>query len=370
MLLRCLLAIPLLTAILGIAGPDRDTPEAVPLEARVAWLKKHVAPVRSIDPADEDFTDLESIRAAAGDARIVFLGEEWHGSGATFRARSRVIKFLHERCGFDVPAFESGLYDCRKTWELLREGKMPARDAVAQGIFSTWTGTEECRPFFEYLGRQARQPRPLEVCGFDCQFTGVASRRFLPVELTALFDKLPQGSLTPQQRAAVLQAFAKLARVGTGVEKEENEALAACRKALADAVPSQALPAAELAFWRQFVESSLAMVEVESAAKSGIKTERNHLRLRDEQMAQILSGWRTRPIPAQDPRLGGDVSPDAQSGNHRHGRRARPVAGGAQDRPLLSARQDPHHGQRGPGRNSEGKPTACSSRPRKENSRA
>jgi erythromycin esterase-like protein len=68
-------------------------------------------------------------------ARIVFLGEEWHGSGATFQARNRVIRFLHERCGFNLLAFEGGLYDCRQAWEFLKEGKMPALDAASYGIF-------------------------------------------------------------------------------------------------------------------------------------------------------------------------------------------------------------------------------------------
>ena len=116
--------------------------------------------------------------ATIGEARIVFLSEELHGVGATFHARTRLIKFLHQQCGFDVLAFESGLYDCRKVWQLLREGKMPAREAISQGVFDIWASTEELQPMFQYLARQARQGRPLEVCGFDCQFT--AGRGALP----------------------------------------------------------------------------------------------------------------------------------------------------------------------------------------------
>jgi erythromycin esterase len=272
----------------GTTARAEDQPGNSEEGARVAWLKKHVAPLRSIDPGDEDFSDLEPVRKAIGDARIVFLSEELHGTGATFHARTRLIKFLHQRCGFDVLAFESGLYDCRKVWELLREGKMPALDAANQGIFRTWTGTEECRPVFEYLGKQARQARPLEVCGFDCQFTGPASRRFLPEELTAFLKKLPPDSLTPEQRETVVQGFKQLAKPKTGIGQREKEALAACRKALADSEPSESLPAAELAFWGQFLDSSIAMVEVEAAYKAGIKTEGNHLNLRDVQMAKNL----------------------------------------------------------------------------------
>src|SRR5262249_39955522 len=148
----------LVLAISGMAWGGEGQPGKDEETARVAWLKKHLAPIRTIDPADEDFSDLEPIRKAIGEARIVFLSEELHGVGATFQSRTRLIKFLHRKCGFDVLAFESGLYDCRKVWELLREGKMPARDAVSQGIFGIWTGTEELQPMFAYLGKQARQP--------------------------------------------------------------------------------------------------------------------------------------------------------------------------------------------------------------------
>src|SRR5260370_1064257 len=74
---------------------------------RIAWLKSHAAALRSIDPSDSDFSDLEPIRSAIGEARIVMLGEQTHGDGVTFHAKTRLIRFLHEQCGFDVLAFES-----------------------------------------------------------------------------------------------------------------------------------------------------------------------------------------------------------------------------------------------------------------------
>jgi erythromycin esterase len=283
--------LPVVMVSVGLGPVDEARPPSI--ESRVAWLKQHVARIRTIDSSDDDFSDLEALRQAVGGARVVFLSEEWHGSGATFRARDRVIRFLHRKCGFDLLAFESGLYDCRKTWELLREGKMPALDAASQGIFGTWTGTEECRPLFEYLGRQARGSRPLEVCGFDCQFTGPASRHFLPEELSALLRKLPANSLSPEQRDAVVQSFAKLAVSGTGVDTPGKEALVACHQALAAAQPSNALPAGELGFWRQFLESSLGMAEVEAAYKAGLKSEGNYNMRRDLQMARNLI-WLTR----------------------------------------------------------------------------
>ena len=71
-------------------------------EARVAWLKKNAVPMRSIDPDDEKFADLEPLRKIIGDARIVQLGEQTHGDGATFHAKCRLIKFLHKKMGLSL----------------------------------------------------------------------------------------------------------------------------------------------------------------------------------------------------------------------------------------------------------------------------
>lgn len=41
--------------------------------ARIAWLKANAAPIRSIDPTKQidDFQDLEPIRRAIGESRVV-----------------------------------------------------------------------------------------------------------------------------------------------------------------------------------------------------------------------------------------------------------------------------------------------------------
>lgn len=72
-----------------------DTPPAEVLAQRAVA-------VRSIDPGDEDFADLQPIARALRNARIVLLGEATHGDGGTFLAKSRLIKFLHQELGFDV----------------------------------------------------------------------------------------------------------------------------------------------------------------------------------------------------------------------------------------------------------------------------
>src|SRR5262245_49936174 len=228
---------------------------------RVDWLKSHAAILRSIDPADTDFSDLEPFRRAIGDARIVMLGEQTHGDGATFHAKTRLIRFLHEKCGFDVLAFESGLYDCRKAWQILREGKTPADKAIASGVFAIWMQSEQVRPLVEYLGLRSRTDRPLELAGFDCQFTAEASWRYLTDDLSEFVNRLPEKARPREHWEAVVAACKALVKPPARIEDRQKQAFDACRKALDSLDLPEDIPAAEFAFWKQFLESAAAYAD-------------------------------------------------------------------------------------------------------------
>lgn len=157
----------LLLALLPASAAAQDTPEGLSGDPRVAWLKENVLPIRSIDPDDEDFRDLEPLRAAIDGVRVVLLGEADHGSGSDFLAKTRLVKFLHRELGFDVLAFESPMYDMTVAWERLRAGA-PAREAFWLGA-ATWGGWVQMQPLAAYLGERAHGRRPLEIAGFDHQ---------------------------------------------------------------------------------------------------------------------------------------------------------------------------------------------------------
>ncbi|HKS24099.1 MAG TPA: erythromycin esterase family protein [Thermoanaerobaculia bacterium] len=161
-------------AALLLLGAQSDT--------RVAWLHDHAISVRSIDPADDDFRDLEPLKKTLKGVRVVMLGEQNHGDGTTFVAKTRMIRFLHERMGFDVLAFESSIYECTKTQEYLAAGE-PAQKAVPRCVFPIWTGSREVQPLIDYVGVQAKGKHPLEIAGVDNQLTGTAWKEFLAHDL-------------------------------------------------------------------------------------------------------------------------------------------------------------------------------------------
>src|SRR5436305_10383246 len=102
----------LLLVLSGLLSADAlaDEPPA-PDPGRVRWLSEHALPVRSIAPADEDFSDLMPLVGWIGSSRVVALGEGTHGDGAMFLAKARLVRFLHQVMGFDVLAWEAGFFD-------------------------------------------------------------------------------------------------------------------------------------------------------------------------------------------------------------------------------------------------------------------
>src|SRR5688500_14617591 len=90
------------SAVLPLAAHPPIQAQPASEDPLQAWIATHAVAVRSIHPDDEDFSDLLPLISAIGPARVVQLGEPSHGAGAAFAAKVRLIKFLHQRMGFDV----------------------------------------------------------------------------------------------------------------------------------------------------------------------------------------------------------------------------------------------------------------------------
>jgi len=76
-------------------------------EPFTAWLREHATTLTTLDPADA-LDDLEPLRELVEGARVVAIGESSHFIREFASARHRILRFLAERCGFTVLAFEYG----------------------------------------------------------------------------------------------------------------------------------------------------------------------------------------------------------------------------------------------------------------------
>jgi len=173
---------------------------------RIAWLSRNAIQINSIDPtiANDDFADLKPLKAAIGNSRIVVLGEQSHGDGATFLAKGRLIKFLHQRMGFDVLAWEAGLFNCHDMDAAVRDPALPIDEAMRRGLYPIWAMSAQVRPVFEYARSVATTDRPLEMIGFDDQFSGTGGISRWRDTLIKFIDKVDRAILPDGLRSSLL----------------------------------------------------------------------------------------------------------------------------------------------------------------------
>ena len=145
----------------------RPTPPAVP-DSWATWVHANHVPIRSTSATDTDFADLRALKDVIGERSLVQLGESGHGVGEFDSVKGRLIRFLHEEMGFDVIAFESGLYECFRADE--QSSGLDAASTMRNSIFGVWHA-EETLPLFEYLRVAKATSRPLTLAGFDTQFS-------------------------------------------------------------------------------------------------------------------------------------------------------------------------------------------------------
>ena len=107
-----------------------------------------------------DLADLSPIE----NTKIVLLGEQTHFDGAVFDKKIEIIKHLHKKLGFNIIAFESGLYDNYKAFNLY-QSKKESISIYNQSIFSMWTETSAFKELLEYVEEHSE----MKILGFDNQ---------------------------------------------------------------------------------------------------------------------------------------------------------------------------------------------------------
>lgn len=166
---------------------------------QVRWLAGNTVAVRSIEPADEDFSDLMPMVQVIGKARVVQLGEATHGDGSTFLAKGRLIRFLHQVMGFDVLAWEAGFFDVERVDAALRAG-LPAAEAAQRGLYSGWK-VQEVVPTLDYVRASQGTDRPIATVGFDCRVSSPEGRaEHFPKRIFAFFDRLDPALISARER--------------------------------------------------------------------------------------------------------------------------------------------------------------------------
>ncbi|HEV8079612.1 MAG TPA: erythromycin esterase family protein [Chitinophagaceae bacterium] len=155
------------------------------------YVQENTIRVSTIEPDSVNYSDLEEIGKSIGNSKIVMLGEQDHGDAPTFLAKTRLIKYLHEKKGFNVIAFESDFFGLNFGWDNLFKTPENVSRFIHQNIFPIWTGCNTCHQLFNfYIPNSYNTSNPITVTGFDNQMILDYSSKFLILKLDSVFQSI------------------------------------------------------------------------------------------------------------------------------------------------------------------------------------
>ena len=187
----------------------------------------------------EDFSDLEAIGSAIGEKRIVLLGEQSHGDRLTMAAKSRLIKYLYLKKGFDVVLFEADFFALHQ----LTQQPLPT---IKAAIYPFWSQTAVMEAFWTFVANTQNSNRPIEIAGIDTRFYANYSKQQLIPQLDHLLQRFHPSYLQKanyQSFKTILQDLLKNEYAAKHSKKEQ----ATFRNTLAEL--KELLP--KEAFWLQ-----------------------------------------------------------------------------------------------------------------------
>jgi erythromycin esterase len=164
MIIFCLLTLSLVPIGEEVSAENEENPKWS------KWLQKNAFRIKKLDSTSKDaYEDLGFLKKVLKGKRIVLLGESSHGAAEFNSTKVRLIKYLHEKLGYKVLAFESGLAETNAS-DAQMTTAAPIK-MMQDSLYPVWY-TQEVSHLFEYMKKEKKGRTPLSLAGIDMQPTG------------------------------------------------------------------------------------------------------------------------------------------------------------------------------------------------------
>jgi erythromycin esterase len=143
------------------------TPSSDPV---IRWIQQHAIPLRTTDPGGSN-ADLASLKQIVGNAGIVGLGEETHGTHEIIDIKARLTEFLISDMGFTTFIMENDWGSSQLLDAYINGGGGNLSKVMSQSLFGSWQ-TQEYQALFEWMRTYNATPShttKIHFLGMDCQ---------------------------------------------------------------------------------------------------------------------------------------------------------------------------------------------------------
>lgn len=203
------------------------------------WLRAEAIELKTDDP-NASYEDLEALREIVGDARIVLLGEQTHGTHEFFTMRHRVIRFLVEELGFNALAVEAPWGPGNAVNDYIHGVDLDGR-AVMEGM-QYWTfATYEALDMIEWMrdfNAEAYEADQIDFYGMDMQIPKAS--------MANVVAKLNSVSAEASAKAEAAYACFYDYQSFAGLEKKEQDVCADQTRSIYEMVESREVEIASI----------------------------------------------------------------------------------------------------------------------------